>query len=579
MPLSDSPLARVIAVLSSLALFALGCSEDSNAPVGGAVCVGDTAVFIPSIGGESDSIAVAGCAEPGARISWQAEESADWFAVAPASGTTPGWFRIVADRNESTAERRDTVFVRASGAPGAPKTVAVVQGPPGPYLCVTPESYAFSTPGGLSAPFAVTNCGNDASIPWIVSCAVDWLSATETSGTTPGGFMLSALPNTSGADRSTTVIVYDPDALSISRLLGITQTFSRFSGSRYYPVDAAVSRIGAGDFDRDGDTDIVGHASDTGILVLLRNIGDGSFVVEGGYGLGPEYVKQMAVADLSGDGYPDLLFSRDLLGINPYYANLCYVENAGAAGGFEEGVYALVPGDIVEILTGDLDGDGDADIAYLAQRYDVGKPLLGVLLNKGGAAFLGPYEYELMVQPECGDLGDVDGDGDLDVLLNGEGTFVIMENNGAGSFSWLGNSQQLADASDLALGDFDGDGDSDCAAALPATGSIIVMRNLGDGSYNVAAVIHGTDHMADLRAADVTGDGFDDIVWGDSFVQSSLFVQESGGTLIDWSIKSYAVLRGGRGLVLGDIDADGDLDAVLASAQDGYVTVLRNYSR
>ncbi len=62
-------------------------------------------------------------------------------------------------------------------------------------------------------------------------------------------------------------------------------------------------------------------------------------------------------------------------------------------------------------------------------------------------------------------VGDVDGDGDLDITYATKGANTVWTNDGTGTFTDLGQTLGLADSKGVALGDVDGDGDLDITYA------------------------------------------------------------------------------------------------------------------
>ncbi|RMF02634.1 MAG: hypothetical protein D6768_07805, partial [Chloroflexi bacterium] len=113
------------------------------------------------------------------------------------------------------------------------------------------------------------------------------------------------------------------------------------------------------------------------------------------------------------------------------------------------------------IASGDVDGDGDLDLAvgnYQGQNK--------IYLNNGSGTFTGGSNFGTGADSTNSvALADVDGDGDLDLIVGNEGEInVVYFNNGSGSFS---AGSEFGPANDLTYsvvpGDVDGDGDLDVA--------------------------------------------------------------------------------------------------------------------
>lgn len=113
------------------------------------------------------------------------------------------------------------------------------------------------------------------------------------------------------------------------------------------------------------------------------------------------------------------------------------------------------------VVLGDLDGNGDLDMAVAS----VLSANVSVFSNDGGNFSLAAT-YPVGDGPESIALGDVDGDGDLDVVAANFTTsrISVLLNDGRGSFAFDAGYTMPAEALSVALGDVDGDGSLDLAA-------------------------------------------------------------------------------------------------------------------
>lgn len=179
----------------------------------------------------------------------------------------------------------------------------------------------------------------------------------------------------------------------------------------------------------------------------------------------PGPVLSVAVADLDGDGVDDLaaaVGSRVVVLLNDGFGNL-----GSAVRG--QSIEFSEPVRVVKVL--DADGDSDFDLLVLTQS----KVLL--LANDGGT--LGaPVQLALPVQlsPAGADTGDINNDNRIDIAVVGEaGEVVFLLNTGAGfDFQVVNLGRSLED---IAFGDLDGDGDFD--AAVVGNGLWFLMQDAG----------------------------------------------------------------------------------------------------
>jgi len=178
------------------------------------------------------------------------------------------------------------------------------------------------------------------------------------------------------------------------------------------------------------------------------------------------------------------------------------------------------------VAVGDVNWDGRVDVAYgIHHNYssnDLGDAIFEVALGDGSGRKWTPWDDGIGVHGEywgmfATDLGDVDGDGDLDVGSTGfgaSGGMQIYLNQGDGtwlrSFGFLeGNSDHV-----FVFGDVDGDGHRDIATAKEEG---TVWLNDGEGFFtavdgNLPALPPFRERMGP-SLGDVDGDGRDDIAF------------------------------------------------------------------
>lgn len=186
-------------------------------------------------------------------------------------------------------------------------------------------------------------------------------------------------------------------------------------------------------------------------------------------------------------------------------ASKVYV-NDGAGGFGPPTPIATAPTQAVDV--GDVDGDGDTDIVLGNLLAD---PLL--VRNLGGGAFAAPVAIaDLNALTRAIALGDVDGDGDLDVVVGNVGTenTIYYYDPASGAFVDGPVDELSGDeyfTSSLALGDLTGDGRLDVVAGsfkptVAAAGSLVSTTIDSDASAGISAAAVDSDTDVTLQAHD-----------------------------------------------------------------------------
>jgi predicted nucleotidyltransferase len=278
---------------------------------------------------------------------------------------------------------------------------------------------------------------------------------------------------------------YDNDGDLDILLTGLSSAYGQIARVYRNDGDGAFSDIGAGltgmssssaawgDYDNDGDLDILlagahGYVSfRVRLCKVYRNDGGGSGFSDIGARLEGADRGSVAWGDYDNDGRLDILLtgSSAFGDIGRVYRNMGDDTFAN--------IYANLAkvGDS-SVAWGDYDNDGDLDILLTGWRGS--GPLSKVYCNEGGGVFADIGAGLTGVYDGSVAWGDYDNDGDLDILLSGrDGTFVkrskIYRNDGTFGFTDIGAALPGACLGSVAWGDVDNDGDLDILLAGDVT--------------------------------------------------------------------------------------------------------------
>lgn len=274
----------------------------------------------------------------------------------------------------------------------------------------------------------------------------------------------------------------------------------------------------------------------------------------------------------------------------------------------------------------DADGDEDLDIFFVqgADLRNPGAPASRdqLWINRGDGTFTDGTEAAGIDERLFGmgvTVGDVDGDGDVDLFVTNVGQNVLWVNDGEGRFHDGTEAAGLRDdvwSTSAAFLDHDGDGDLDlfvcnymawtpeaelecvlpsgvrdyCAPGnyeIPAPDTL--WENLGNGRFRDASESSGIGALAGTALgvawADLTDDGLPDVYVANDGMQNHLWVNQGGGRFEESSLVYACGFSGegkteaGMGVVLADLDEDHGLDLLVTHVHNETNTFYRKHGR
>jgi hypothetical protein len=362
--------------------------------------------------------------------------------------------------------------------------------------------------------------------------------------------------------------------------------------AQYTPTVQANRWIVAADFNGDGVPDLaftnIATTAPVQVAVVFGN-GDGTFQSPVSYATGT-MPRSPVLADLNGDGFPDLVVANAGFGAN----NLSVMLGNGD-GTFQPAVNYPTSFGAKSVAVGDVNNDGRPDL--VVGNFTASNLL--VFLGNGDGTFQTPKTVGLF--PGSGSyvaLADFNNDGKLDAAVLGIAGVTVMLGNGDGTFrnGAISLPGLGAPSGPPAFADLNGDGnldivvpgsDIDMGNPLPAKANVSVMLGKGDGTFQPTVTYAIGVTAVSVAIGDLNGDGKPDVVAADftSGTNNTLanginpkgavavLINNGDGTF-QKAVRYAVSSTGAAGVVLADFDGDGNLDVASISAVDKTATVM-----
>jgi hypothetical protein len=275
------------------------------------------------------------------------------------------------------------------------------------------------------------------------------------------------------------------------------------------------------DVNLDGNLDALSTDADEPVVAVALGNGEGKF------GMGPNLVgdcgyatQGLAVADLNGDGIPDVVATELGAGTAPGCIAVFLGQGNGEfAPAREIGSGGISP---FSVAVGDLNNDGIPDlvVANWGSPFQGNSGNVSVLLGKGEGTFQPPVSYSnpRLIEPFQVTLADFNGDGNLDLVVVATGNKAIFVALGKGNGGFFPPTvyKLPENVGPIVVADFNGDGKLDLAAVSnspqpPFRGVVGVMLGNGDGTFQPPELFHVDVLPTEIAVGDFNGDGRPDM--------------------------------------------------------------------
>jgi len=336
-----------------------------------------------------------------------------------------------------------------------------------------------------------------------------------------------------------------------------------------YETSSAFGRsVAASDIDGDGDLDFA--CSRDNFSYWWENVGGGATQWMS-HTVPVAGARVVCTPDLDRDGDLDILGVGDGANDGGFYVKW-WKNSSGDGSTWPGGTKDTAMGTVSGVDYGDMDGDGDPDIVLAAAASN--SVIWWANDNGLGSSWSRYTVDDVLVGADRVVVADMDADGDTDILASSSvaDTIVWYENKTLHARQYFTDAPQLKQSYDsprsVVSADMDGDGDPDLLLASYYGNTVDWWENVGGlgDTYVTHRVADGLSTPTMARAADIDGDGDQDVVASVYNSNEIVWWENVDGTGTVWSAHTVAdTFSKARAVDIADVDGDGDLDLLGAS--------------
>jgi len=361
----------------------------------------------------------------------------------------------------------------------------------------------------------------------------------------------------------------DPDAAVVNYSSDNLSTFlnqgdGTFVAGNTHPTGDRPTALESGDLDGDGDLDLAALNHGDNTLTLFFNAGDGAFPAVATMET-LAYPAVLRIHDLNHDNAAELLIGYDY----SKYLTACLNDGAGD---LSDCRHYLLPGssfaDPFEFVVANFDADPESEIVAGSDYA------LNFIQSESDGALWLPLTTQYRMRPVDLAVGDVDGDGDNDIVTADydDDCLSVVLNHANQSLEWW-YAIPLDDwPIAVALDDLNGDDRVDLTITTYFD-ELLVLLNQGDGTFVEAFTFNCGEQLRLSVVFDANLDGALDIAL---LADTSVFLLLNDGQGNWQTAGEYPVFEDSRRLLTPDVNGDGWPDFVVLSAEGQSVAVLLN---